>query len=262
VAPEIVTEMVKWTKESTLGGIDKPRDKRSGFSMLSTPALFLSVMALETPKQEAVSADEMKRIAAHLLRHQEADGSWAWSSAPAQNRPPPVFESDEVATLLAYAALEPAEKSESKEKPEIRESRKRAAAWLEKSKPSDTTQGALLRLLVKSNAGTPAKDFGKEIEQFMARQNKDGGWSQIRESASDAFATGQALYVLRQVGVAKEREELQRGVAFLVKTQKEDGSWPMTSRAQPGAKPFKNPVPITYFGSAWGTMGLIRATGK
>ena len=51
-------------------------------------------------------------------------------------------------------------------------------------------------------------------------------------------------------------------MAFLVATQKADGSWPMTSRAQPGAKPFKNPVPITYFGSAWATLGLLRSTPK
>ena len=55
---------------------------------------------------------------------------------------------------------------------------------------------------------------------------------------------------------------LFRSVAFLVATQKEDGSWPMTSRAHPGEKPFTNPVPITYFGSAWATMGLVRSVPK
>ncbi|HVJ82240.1 MAG TPA: prenyltransferase/squalene oxidase repeat-containing protein, partial [Planctomycetia bacterium] len=241
VAPEVVAENVKWTK-NTLEKIDQPRDSRPGFSMLSTPALFLSAMALGASNQDALSADELKRIGAHLVRHQEKDGSWAWSSAPAQNRPPPVFESDEVATLIAYSALEPGEKAEPKEKTEIRESRQWAAAWLAKTKPSDTTQGALLQLLVKSRSGESAESMRKPIEAVMARQNKDGGWSQVKESPSDAFATGQALYVLRQVGVEKDRAELQRGVAFLVKKQKEDGSWPMASRAQPGATPFKNPV--------------------
>lgn len=55
---------------------------------------------------------------------------------------------------------------------------------------------------------------------------------------------------------------MERGVAFLVGSQKEDGSWPMTSRAHPGAKPFTNPVPITYFGSTWATLGLMRAAGE
>jgi hypothetical protein len=36
----------------------------------------------------------------------------------------------------------------------------------------------------------------------------------------------------------------------------------MTSRAHPGATPFKNPVPITYFGSAWATLGLMRCVPR
>jgi hypothetical protein len=51
-------------------------------------------------------------------------------------------------------------------------------------------------------------------------------------------------------------------VAFLAATQKEDGSWPMTPRANPGATPATNPVPITYFGTAWATLGLMRSVPK
>src|SRR5205823_3265184 len=147
VAPESLAETVKWTKDR-LERIDLPRDTRPGWSMVNTPALYLSVMALNLPKQDAVSADDLKRIAGHLLRHQEADGSWAWSSAPPKNRPPPVFESDEVATLLAYLALGPQVPADPKEKSEARGAREKAAAWLAKTKPSDTTQAAALRLLV------------------------------------------------------------------------------------------------------------------
>ena len=38
--------------------------------------------------------------------------------------------------------------------------------------------------------------------------------------------------------------------------------WPMTPRAHPGATPANNTVPITYFGSAWGTLGLMRLFPK
>src|SRR5262249_911676 len=130
VAPETAAEYLKWTKER-LGTIDKPRDARPGWSMVNTPALYLAVMAGSGPEQTAISAEEAKRIAGHLLRHQEADGSWAWSSAPAKNRPPPHFESDEVATLLGYLALGPQVPEDSKEKSDIRDSRQKAAAWLE-----------------------------------------------------------------------------------------------------------------------------------
>ena len=51
-------------------------------------------------------------------------------------------------------------------------------------------------------------------------------------------------------------------MTFLVATQKDDGSWPMTPRSHPGATPAKNAVPITYFGSAWATLGLVRTVER
>jgi hypothetical protein len=261
VAAETLADTVQWTRER-LKDIDKPRDTRPGWSMVSTPALYLAVMALSVPGQEAISADELNRIAGHLLRHQEADGSWAWSSAPPQNRAPPVFESDEVATRLALLALARQGADDPKEKPEVRDARDKAAAWLAKTTPSDTTQATALRLLARVRSGEKGKALEAETEQFLRLQNADGGWGQLKGAASDAYATGQALYVLSLAGVNREREELQRGVAFLVKTQKEDGSWPMAGRAHPGATPSKNLVPITYFGSTWATLGLMRAVPR
>jgi len=241
--------------------IDLPRDKRPGWSMVNTPALYLSMMALAVPKQDAVTADELKRIAGHLVRHQEGDGSWSWASAPAKNRPPPVFESDEVATLLAFAALGPQLPADPK-KSDVREARTKAAAWLAKAKPNDTTQAAALRLFVQSLSKEPAKTLQAEINEFLGRQNKDGGWGQLKDAPSDAYATGQALYVLALAGRKPDTPEVKRGVAFLLARQKDDGSWPMTPRSHPGATPAKNPVPITYFGSAWATLGLLRSVPK
>jgi hypothetical protein len=259
VPADALKDAAKWTKDRLLERIDQPRDKRPGFSMVNTPALYLSMMALAIPKQDAVTGDELKRIAGHLVRHQEEDGSWAWSSAPAKNRPPPVFESDEVATLLAYIVLGPQVPADAKEKSDVRDARDKAAAWLAKQKLTDTTQAAALRLLLKARAGEPAKTLQKEIAQFIGRQNKDGGWGQVKDAESDAYATGQALYVLSLVGVKPDRAEVKRAVSFLTSTQKDDGSWPMTPRSHADATPAKNVVPITYFGSAWGTLGLMRS---
>jgi hypothetical protein len=253
--------MMKWTRDR-LAQIDQPRDKRPGWSMVNTPALYLAVMAMGVPKQDALSAGELKRIAGHLLRHQEADGSWSWSSAPAQNRPPPVFESDEVATLLAYLALGPQVPADPEKKSEVREARKRAAAWLARARPNDATQAAALRLLVKARAGGMAKTLQQAINKFLGRQNKDGGWGRLPGAASDAYATGQALYVLSLAGVKADCAELRRAVTFLVETQKADGSWPMTPRSHPGARPMKNREPIIYFGSTWATLGLIRSVPR
>ena len=79
---------------------------------------------------------------------------------------------------------------------------------------------------------------------------------------SDAYGTGQALYFLSAAGVTPDANEMRRGLAFLLSTQKEDGSWPMTRRGHPGVTPGNFTVPIVYFGSAWATLGLMRATPK
>jgi hypothetical protein len=36
----------------------------------------------------------------------------------------------------------------------------------------------------------------------------------------------------------------------------------MTRRGHPGVTPSDNVVPITYFGSAWATLGLMRSVPK
>jgi squalene-hopene/tetraprenyl-beta-curcumene cyclase len=261
VDPASTADFVTWAKER-LEKIDLPRDTRPGWSMVSTPALYLAVMAEAVPGQDAISADDLRRIAGHLVRHQETDGSWAWSSAPAKNRAPPVFESDEVATLLAYVALGSQVLADPNEPSAARESRDKGAAWLAKAEPTETTQAAAFRLLVKSRARPAAKDLPAEIDQFLLRQNADGGWGQLKDLPSDAYATGQALYVLNLAGVPNDREEIRRGAAFLVASQKEDGAWPMVARAHPGEMPASNPTPITYFGSVWATLGLMRSAAK
>jgi hypothetical protein len=49
---------------------------------------------------------------------------------------------------------------------------------------------------------------------------------------SDAYATGQALYALQTGGGMQAAEPAyQRGVRFLLRTQLEDGSWLVRSRA-------------------------------
>jgi squalene cyclase len=261
VDDEIVMGMTEWAMER-LENIDKPRDTRPGWKMVSTPAVFLAVMAVADSNQNLISSVDLRRIAGHLMRHQETDGSWAWSSAPAQNRPPPVFESDEVVTLLADLALGQGAEADTIEKNPVRESRARAAAWLEKQKPGASTQSRALQLYRDVCARKPLKELETGVKRLLTLQHADGGWAQEQALRSDGFATGQALYFLGLTGVEKDRTEIQRAVAFLVRTQKKDGSWPMTSRAHSGAKPMTNPVPITYFGSAWATMGLMRSLPK
>jgi hypothetical protein len=77
---------------------------------------------------------------------------------------------------------------------------------------------------------------------------------------SDAWATGQALYALAHAGLKSDEPALKRAQVFLVKTQRADGSWPMTSRPiKPDGEGSKSLIPITGAGSAWAVLGLVRS---
>jgi hypothetical protein len=60
--------MTEWTRER-LATIDKPRDTRPGWNMVSTPAVYLALMAQAVPTRDAVGPGDLKRIAGHLLCH-------------------------------------------------------------------------------------------------------------------------------------------------------------------------------------------------
>ncbi|WP_406700791.1 prenyltransferase/squalene oxidase repeat-containing protein [Singulisphaera sp. Ch08] len=258
VDAEALADTIQWTKDQFVPRISKPRDLREGWNLVSQPAIYLGVMSKSLP---ILSRDEVNQVASHLARYQEEDGAWLLGR-PA-NASPPTWESRETVALLAYLAWEAYVPPDPKEAAAARVSREKAAAWLSQTKPTDTTQAAALRLLLDVQTGKSAEQLQLGIDRLLRRQNQDGGWSQLNDMPSDAYATGQTLYALSFAAVENERPEIKRAVAFLVATQRDDGSWPMTSRNHPGIKttrkPIRNPVPITYFGSAWAALGLVRS---
>ena len=193
--------------------IDLPRDTPARAGAWSTrPALYLSVMAQAVPKQDAVSADDLqadRRAPACGTRRRTGRGRGRRRRPRTARR----RSSSRTRSRRCWRPWPWARRC----RPTRRRSRRsatpatKAAAWLAKAKPTDTTQAAALRLLVKVRAGEPAKALQPEIDQFLGRQNKDGGWGQLKDAASDAYATGQALYVLSLAGVKADRAEVRRG---------------------------------------------------
>ena len=123
----------------------------------------------------------------------------------------------------------------------------------------------VLRLLLAIRSGKPRDRSQSAIDELLALQRPDGGWSQgVPGWKSDAFATGQTLYVLSLAGYTAERPEVRRGVDFLVATQAPDGSWPMISRSTPNGEPgsAKLLTPITCAASSWATLALARLAPK
>lgn len=250
VNAESLAEMGQWTKARFVPPPNQSPDLRPGFNIPSMAAVYLT-LASETNK-DGIASEELHRIARHITDRQEADG--AWPAPPPPNAPAPVFESRETMALWFYLALEPDAQANPPDSSPARTSRDRAAAWLKKIEPGDTTQTAALRLLVEVRAGDSPNRLRPEIARLLGRQNLDGGWSQVKALPSDAYATGLALYVLSLAGVKNDR-----AVSFLLASQKEDGSWPMTPRETLERKASKNPDPIVHIGSAWAAIGLVRS---
>lgn len=258
IDPVALADITQWTKERFVPKFSQPRDPRPGWRLVSVPAIYLGLMSQDLP---ILSRDEINKVAIHLAAHQEEDGSW--EVPPPTNGAPPIWESRETLALLAYLAWEPYSPADPAAREASRASREKAAAWLNSVERSTTTQAVTLRLLFEMRTGQPEDQRQARIDGLLKRQNADGGWSQTPELSSDAFATGQSLYVLSVAGVKPEQPEILRAIAFLTASQQDDGSWPMKSRNHPGVEstrdPIRNPVPITYFGAAWATLGLVRS---
>lgn len=138
--------------------------------------------------------------------------------------------------------------------------------WLEACEPRDGEERAL-RLLGLGWSGAPAESVRAAADDLLAWQRADGGWAQLATMPSDAYATGQALVALQQIGgLAIDSPAFQGGLRFLLDTQLEDGSWRVeTRRRSPGLEYFETGFPhqkhqfISTAATAWAVMALCCA---
>jgi hypothetical protein len=140
----------------------------------------------------------------------------------------------------------------------------RAAQWLAEQTPL-TTEDRVMQLLGLHWANAHASTREKRLRELVQLQRADGGWAQTPHLASDAYATGQVLYTLREIGAAGFASELQRASTFLLRTQRDDGTWYEKSRAMKIQPYFESGFPyghdqwISQAATAWATIGLASA---
>lgn len=108
----------------------------------------------------------------------------------------------------------------------------------------------------------PSPEIAAQAKRLVALQRDDGGWAQLALMRADAYATGQALYALQVSGLVPGNPVYQRGVAYLLRTQTEDGTWFVRTRAFGFQPYFETGFPhgvdqfISASATAWAVMAL------
>lgn len=191
-----------------------------------------------------------------MLELQQADGSWT----ELDFRPPLGGISPIKFTALAIRGVDqyapPALKQEAKARIA------KALEYLRKTTPDDT-QDEVFRLLGFIWSGAPASELARQSDRVKALQKADGGWAQLPSMNSEAYSTGQAIYSLRVAGSSNSASARRKGIAYLLRTQLEDGTWFVRSRATiPLQAYFETGFPygteqfISAAGTAWAVMAL------
>ena len=162
-------------------------------------------------------------FARRILNRQLADGHWTTIDI----RPPQSF-SHVTATAIAARAIQdhlPASMDV-----ERRQAAAKARRWLTRAVPADT-EDRVFQLLGLSWTGVPAAALQPQVRALLTAQRPDGGWSQIARLGSDAYATGQALFVLQRAGqLPASHPGVRRGLRWLLSQQRPDGSWLVETR--------------------------------
>jgi len=138
----------------------------------------------------------------------------------------------------------------------------KARAYLLAAEPATAYEHAE-KLLGLTWSGASRVQVQAAAQALLSQQRKDGGFSQNPHIASDAYATGFALWALHESGTSTVTSGAYRkGAAYLVRTQCADGSWHVASRSpkfQPyfdGGFPYGHDQWISAHATAYAAMVL------
>ena len=105
----------------------------------------------------------------------------------------------------------------------------KAREFLLAAETNDTQEQSFKLLGLVWSGATPAQ-ISTQASRLLALQRADGGWGQLPTMASDAYATGQALYALGVSGTRAQAAPFKKGADYLLRTQLQDGTWFVRSR--------------------------------
>jgi hypothetical protein len=225
-------------------------DMAAGKPNVPDPAISVSY-ALVGLAAEGYAPDQTTDAMAHLISLQQT-GDGSFLAFPAR---PPIESSVFTATALSVRALQVYGRN-------VDSIVDRARQWLETAQPRTHEDQAMQLLGLAWAKGNP-EAIQDAAKRLIAEQRTDGGWGQLANLESDAYATGQALAALRIAGQLQPSDAAwQKGAGFLLRTQLDDGSWLVRSRTLP-FQPYKESgFPhgknqwISAAGSSWAVLAL------
>jgi len=250
---ELVRAQAEFTARSFAGRLDDLRKGTGigGRSLTVSYGLWTLDLADWTPDETTAAMVE------YLLKTQREDGHF-----PKHSTRPPMSESLVTTTMLSAHFLR--KFATSGQEAAATAAVEKARAWLAKA-GLPAQEDLNFRLWGLKELGADSGELDLLRKQILSRQRADGGWGQTGEMESDAYATGQTLSLLAESGMDPQAEAYQRGVAFLLRTQFDDGSWLVETRAQPVQVFFDNGDPhgksqfISTAATGWAVAALARA---
>ena len=192
-----------------------------------------------------------------LMARQMPDGRWLGNGL---NRPPSEY-SLITHTAIAAGGLKsyplPGRKSE------VEASLHRARGWLLAAQPKSAEERAMrLMGLVWTDASRGR--IADAVKAVREQQETSGGWSQFGRTPPDAYGTGLSLYALHIAGIAVTDETYKKGVAFLLGSQYQDGTWLVRTHSFPVQRYFESGFPygrhqwISAAGTSWASLAIAQ----
>jgi ankyrin repeat protein len=207
---------------------------------------------------EGHAPDKITATMTHwLMARQMPDGSWLGNGL---NRPPLEYS---IVSHTAMAAGGLVSYPLPGRKNQVTESLRRARQWLLAARPASAEErGMRLMGLVWTDA--PRSRVQAAIGEIRAQQEASGGWSQFTRTEPDAYATGISLFALHVAGVPATDKAYRNGVAFLLGTQYQDGTWLVKTHSFPVQRYFESGFPfgrhqwISAAGTSWAALAIAQ----
>lgn len=166
---------------------------------------------------------------------QAKDGAWNWLKC----KWPPLEHDDYYGAVFAALGVGVAPDDYAKSA-KAKAGIEKLKAYLKKTPaPNLHHKGYLMWASLKLDGLMSKEERDRTVKELLAKQREDGGWSLASlgdwegkdgrandsDAASDGYATGLVVYLLRQAGVEKDHDAVKKGAAWLKSNQRVSGRW-------------------------------------